>query len=112
MMNKIRPMVDASGNSRYEVSKRKPKIGAIIGGGGLKCLAAVSLFEFLNDSEIDADLMVVCSWAPLWLHCIEPGTTRHKCVTPSLSRPEERGNPFAYQGILVIIDVFLYLYSA
>jgi NTE family protein len=41
--------------------ERRPKVGVVIGGGGLKCLAAVALFEFLNDAQIDIDLLVGCS---------------------------------------------------
>ena len=44
-----------------KVSRKKPRIGVVIGGGGLKCLAAVSLFEFLNEAKIDIDLLVGCS---------------------------------------------------
>ncbi len=39
----------------------KPKIGLVIGGGGIKCLAAISLFEFLDAAKIDVELMVGCS---------------------------------------------------
>jgi NTE family protein len=41
--------------------ERKPKIGLVIGGGGIKCLAAISLFEFLDASKIDIELVVGCS---------------------------------------------------
>jgi len=59
--DKIHFVVDANDSCRDKVFERKPKIGVVIGGGGLKCLAAVSLFEFLNDAGIDIDLMVGCS---------------------------------------------------
>lgn len=51
----------AGNESTGKVSQRRPKIGVVIGGGGLKCLAAVSLFEFLNEENINIDLMVGCS---------------------------------------------------
>jgi NTE family protein len=54
-------MVDANDKSPDIVYPRKPKVGVVIGGGGLKCLSAVCLFEFLNDAGIDIDLMVGCS---------------------------------------------------
>ena len=41
--------------------KREPKIGLVIGGGGIKCLAAISLFEFLDAARIKVELMVGCS---------------------------------------------------
>ena len=59
--NKIRFMPDLNNDSGNKIIKRKPKIGVVIGGGGLKCLAAVSLFEFLDEAGIDIDLMVGCS---------------------------------------------------
>jgi len=50
-------MIESNGKN----DARKPKIGVVIGGGGLKCLSAVCLFEFLNEAKIDIDLMVGCS---------------------------------------------------
>jgi NTE family protein len=53
-----------------DTNARKPKIGVVIGGGGLKSLAAIPLFELLRDSQIDVDLLVGCSgggiMATLW----------------------------------------------
>jgi len=43
------------------ILKRKPKVGVVLGGGGLKSLAAVALFEFLSEAKIDIDLLVGCS---------------------------------------------------
>jgi len=54
-------MINVNESSQSDLSKRKPRIGVVIGGGGLKCLAAVSLFEFLNEKDIDVDLLVGCS---------------------------------------------------
>ena len=41
--------------------KRRPKVGVVIGSGGLKALSAVALFEFLDDAQIDIDMLVGCS---------------------------------------------------
>ena len=41
--------------------ERRPKVGIVLGGGGLKCFAAIALFEFLDEMEIEIDLMVGCS---------------------------------------------------
>lgn len=41
--------------------KRRPKIGLVVGSGGIKCTAAIPLFEFLDEAGIDIDLMVLCS---------------------------------------------------
>ena len=47
-----------SGNAAPE---NRPKVGVVVGGGGLKSLAAVALFEFLNEAKIDIDLLIGCS---------------------------------------------------
>jgi len=54
-------MVDENSNSGDPGPKRKPKVAVVIGGGGLKCLAAVSLFEFLDEAGIEINLLVGCS---------------------------------------------------
>ena len=43
------------------ISPRDPRVAVVIGGGGLKCLAAVCLFEFLAEAKIGIDLLVGCS---------------------------------------------------
>ncbi len=42
-------------------SSRRPKIGLVIGSGGIKTLAAVELFSFMRDRQLQADLLVGCS---------------------------------------------------
>jgi NTE family protein len=54
------------GNTNQNIDKdttteRRPKVGLVLGGGGLKSLAAIALFEFLNGAHIDIDLLVGCS---------------------------------------------------
>ena len=44
---------------------KKPKIGLVIGSGGIKALAAVPLFNFLEESQIDVDLIIGCSGGSL-----------------------------------------------
>jgi NTE family protein len=41
--------------------ERRPKVGIVLGGGGLKCFAAIALFEFLDETEIEIDLLAGCS---------------------------------------------------
>ena len=41
--------------------ERRPKVGVVLGGGGLKCFAAIALFELLDEIEIEIDLLVGCS---------------------------------------------------
>lgn len=54
-------MVNVDSGSRDKVLERKPKVAVVIGGGGLKCLAAVALFELLGNAKIDINLVVGCS---------------------------------------------------
>jgi NTE family protein len=39
----------------------RPKIGVVLGSGGIKALASIPLFDFLYDAGIDVDLLVGCS---------------------------------------------------
>ncbi|UCF65776.1 MAG: patatin-like phospholipase family protein [bacterium] len=40
---------------------RKPKIGVVVGSGGMKALSSIALFEFLDEVQIDVDLLIGCS---------------------------------------------------
>jgi NTE family protein len=42
-------------------SQKRPKVGVVIGGGGIKTLTAIALFEFLDEAQIEVDLLVGCS---------------------------------------------------
>jgi len=44
---------------------KKPKVGLVIGSGGIKALAAVPLFKFLEEAQIDVDLIIGCSGGSL-----------------------------------------------
>ncbi len=39
----------------------RPKVGVVLGSGGIKAFAAIPLFEFLEQAGIEVDLMVGCS---------------------------------------------------
>jgi len=41
--------------------KRKPKVGVVVGSGGMKSLSSIALFEFLDEAQIDVDLLIGCS---------------------------------------------------
>ena len=41
--------------------KARPKIGVVLGSGGIKALASIPLFDFLYEAGIDIDLLVGCS---------------------------------------------------
>jgi NTE family protein len=42
-------------------SKTRPKIGVVVGSGGLKTISSIPLFEFLHQARIDVDLLIGCS---------------------------------------------------
>ncbi|MEZ7890830.1 MAG: patatin-like phospholipase family protein [Candidatus Wallbacteria bacterium] len=44
-----------------EKKRKKPKIALVIGSGGIKPMAAIPLFEFLEAEKIDIDYLIGCS---------------------------------------------------
>jgi NTE family protein len=46
---------------RRDEGMKGPRVGLVIGSGGLKAAAAIALLEFLEEAEIDVDLIVSCS---------------------------------------------------
>jgi NTE family protein len=40
---------------------KKPKVGIVVGSGGMKSLSSIALFEFLDEAGIDVDLLIGCS---------------------------------------------------
>ena len=41
--------------------KHKPKVGIVVGSGGMKSLSSIALFEFIDEAKIDVDLLIGCS---------------------------------------------------
>jgi NTE family protein len=41
--------------------ERRPKVGVVLGSGGIKTFSAIALFEFLDEMDIDIDLLIGCS---------------------------------------------------
>jgi predicted acylesterase/phospholipase RssA len=41
--------------------ERRPKVGVVLGSGGIKPFSAIALFEFLDEMGIVVDLLVGCS---------------------------------------------------
>lgn len=37
---------------------RKPKVGVVVGSGGIKAISSIPLFEFLEEAQIDVDLLI------------------------------------------------------
>ena len=53
----------------------RPTVGVVVGSGGIKALAAYSLFEFLAQSNIPVDLLVGCSGGALVSAVLASGRT-------------------------------------
>jgi len=54
------------GDSTQEASlQKRPRVGVVLGSGGIKAFAAIPLFEFLDELQIDIDLLVGCSGGSL-----------------------------------------------
>jgi NTE family protein len=42
-------------------SNKRPKVGVVVGSGGIKAISSIALFEFLEKESIEVDLLVSCS---------------------------------------------------
>ena len=89
-------------DSRPKVDR--PKVGVVIGGGGLKSLAAIPLFELLTEAKIEVDLLVGCSgggiMAAVWGAGYQPSEMRD-LITEHLNKKLFRRN-IDYRSILGI----------
>ncbi|CAN5410000.1 hypothetical protein BH10CHL1_BH10CHL1_06640 [soil metagenome] len=47
------------------VTTRRPKVGVVLGSGGIKAFAALALFEFLDENNIEVDFIAGCSGGAL-----------------------------------------------
>jgi len=54
-------------------ARELPKIGLVLGTGGIKAMAGLALFEFLEEQKIPVDLMVGCSGGALTCAAIGMG---------------------------------------
>ncbi len=53
----------------------KPKVGVVVGSGGIKAFAALALFEFLEANQITVDFMAGCSGGALTVAAYGAGYT-------------------------------------
>lgn len=44
-----------------DTKSNRPKVAVVVGSGGMKALASIALFEFLEESKIEVDLLIGCS---------------------------------------------------
>lgn len=45
---------------------KRPRVGLVVGSGGLKAAASIPLFEFLEEAGIGIDLLIGCSGGSIW----------------------------------------------
>lgn len=54
-------------------TQKRPKIAVVVGSGGIKAISSIPLFEFLEEAEIEVDLLIGCSagsiFAAWWATC-------------------------------------------
>jgi len=59
-------------DQELEIRKR-PKIGVVVGSGGIKAISSIPLFEFLEEAGIEVDLLLGCSGGSIftgwWATC-------------------------------------------
>ncbi len=56
-------MPKKNGENQFQssVSGKRPKVGVVVGSGGIKAVSSIPLFEFLEEAEIEVDLLLGCS---------------------------------------------------
>ncbi len=57
----------------------RPKVAVVLGSGGIKSLAGIALFEFLDQARIPVDLLVGCSGGGLLAAMFGAGHTPAQC---------------------------------
>ncbi|MEM7112761.1 MAG: patatin-like phospholipase family protein [Chloroflexota bacterium] len=55
------------------MNDKRPKIGLVIGAGGIKCAAALGVYETLTACGHDVDLLVGCSGGAIYAACLALG---------------------------------------
>ncbi len=83
----------------------KPKVGVVLGSGGMKAFAAVPLFEFLDQAGIAVDLLVGCSGGAIMCAAVGAGLTPAgiRQIAPDILDKRIFGS-FDYRSILSILN--------
>lgn len=83
----------------------RPKVGVVLGSGGMKAFAAIPLFEFLDQAGIAVDLLVGCSGGAIMCAAIGSGLTPAgiRQLAPDILNSKIFGN-FDYRSILSILN--------
>lgn len=63
---------------------RKPKVALVIGSGGIKCAAALGIFDKLEKENIDVDMVVGCSGGAIMGGFIATGHTSEETIQKTL----------------------------
>ncbi len=80
--------MDKSPSLTFE--RERPKIGVALGTGGIKAMAGLALFEFLEEQKIPVDLMVGCSGGALTCAAIGMGYPPDQVRDMGLERLQKR----------------------
>ena len=62
---------------------RQPKLGLVIGSGGLKCAAAIGIKQVLEEADIDIDMVVGCSGGAVFGAAIALGFSAEQMLQTS-----------------------------
>ena len=73
----------ASG-ARLEAAPRRPRVGLVIGSGGLKCVAALGLWRVLEREGIPVDVAVGCSGGSIYASAYALGDDRAEAEARTL----------------------------
>ncbi|MGE0126852.1 MAG: patatin-like phospholipase family protein [Blastocatellales bacterium] len=85
-----------------------PKIALVLGTGGIKAMASLALFEFLEEQKIPIDLMVGCSGGALACATIGMGTRPAEVREMGMAKLEKRlFTQLDYQSLLGIFNPHL-----
>lgn len=66
-------------DSQSGAQARRPRIGLVIGSGGIKCTAAIGLWKVLQREGIPIDVAVGCSGGAVYASCLALGDDVYEC---------------------------------
>jgi NTE family protein len=81
----------------------RPKVSVVLSSGGIKPLAAVSLFEFLDDKSIPVDLLVGCSGGSIMSALRGIGYGSKEII--DFFKGVDRFNPFTHMDYRAILGL-------
>ncbi len=86
--------------------KKKPKVGVVVGSGGIKAISCIPLFEFLEEAEIDVDLLIGCSGGSIGVSMWQTGGAGQMREKATEHWTQEMFGPIDYRTLLSIAGIF------